>query len=112
MMQYLVTIVSILFSGYVYADIGVAKNAVPLGAVTHNIMQPTTLLTDFAYLACYIIGLALIVGAGMQYRTHRMNPMQVPLSRVIFWLVFGIAIFVLPFVAQWSSASNVFGKYH
>lgn len=101
-----------MLSGFAFADVGVSKNAVSLSVVTQNIMQPTTLLADFAYVACYIIGVALIVGSGIQYRTYRMNPMQSPLSRVLLWLIFGIAIFVLPFVAQWSSSNDVFGKYH
>lgn len=109
--KYFQTLFLFILPNLVFADVGVAKNAVPLSGVAKNLMQPTSLLTELVYTACYIIGMALIIGSGVQYRIHRQNPMQAPLSRVLLWLIFGIAIFVLPFVAQWSESTAVFGKY-
>lgn len=77
-----------------------------LGDVSRNILEPASVLADLAYKMCYVLGIALLVGAAIQYRMHRMNPLQVRLSQVFFLIAFGLALIAIPLAARFSIASE------
>lgn len=71
-----------------------------LGEVSQGLMEPVELVTDLALFACYIVGIALMIGGIMQYRMHRQNPKQVPLTTPIFFEIIGLFLILLPYLAQ------------
>lgn len=86
------------------------SSGLTIGEVARNILEPTSFLTKAIYAMCYVIGSSLILGSLMMYKMHRDNPIQTPMSRVIFLFLFGVVIVLIPIVAQLSEgASTVSG---
>jgi hypothetical protein len=51
------------------------------------------------------IGIALLFGSIIQYKNYRNNPSQVPLSRPITLLIFGVILIVLPILTKFSESA-------
>lgn len=47
---------------------------------------------------CIIAGTALVLGSLFQYKKHRNNPSEVPLSTPIMTLIVGLALIALAFI--------------
>lgn len=70
-----------------------------LGQVARNLMEPVGLFADFVHSACIIIGAAFLFAAFIKYIEHRRSPLMVPISTVIFLLIAGIVLILLPFLS-------------
>lgn len=79
-----------------------------IGNVALNVLEPTSLIAKLFYIMCYIIGSGLVLGAILQYRIHRQNPVQVTLMQVLLLLLFGLGLIAVPIFAQLSKAAAVF----
>ena len=64
-----------------------------------------SLLTSALYNMSLAIGIALLFGSLIQYKNYRNNPSQVPLSRPITLLVFGVLLIVLPLLTKFSESA-------
>lgn len=71
--------------------------AAGIGGVAANLMEPVSLFGDFIDSACIIIGVSFIFTAVLKYVEHRRSPLMVPISTVVFLLIAGIVLVVLPF---------------
>lgn len=68
-----------------------------VGLVANNMMEPVSLLSDFVNSACFIIGGSFLFATIIKYIEHRRSPLMVPISTVIFLLIAGIVLVLLPF---------------
>jgi len=57
-------------------------------------MQISAIIRDI----CIITGIALIFASFLQYKKHRNNPSEVPLSTVFMSLIAGLALLALAFI--------------
>jgi len=78
---------------------------VSLGQLSTNLMGPVSVLAELLYKICYVLGAMFILGSVLQYKNHRDNPSQIPISRPILLLVFGLIFIGFPFFAQLSSGA-------
>lgn len=76
-----------------------------LEQASQNLMGPTEILTKLVVVACYIVGVALIIFALAQYRQHRQSPKLVPLSTPIILLILGIVAVLIPYISVLSGQS-------
>jgi hypothetical protein len=76
-----------------------------LGDLSDKLLLPMSLLTGGLYNMSLAIGIALLFGALIQYKNYRNNPSQVPLSRPITLLVFGVILVVLPLLTKFSESA-------
>lgn len=67
------------------------------GEVGESLFEPTLIATRLAIFACYIIGVGLILAAGVQYKQHRQAPKLTPLTTPILLFLLGIALVLLPY---------------
>jgi len=75
-----------------------------IGDAADSLMTPVAIMTKLALLACYIIGIALILASIAQYKIHRQSPKLVPLTTPITLLLLGLTAVGIPY------ATNLFGE--
>ena len=80
-----------------------------LTGITENIFEPTSLLAKFLYAACYVVGIALILGSFLEYHEHHENPTHVHFSHVVYLFLFGVAIVLIPIIARFSASAGAAG---
>jgi intracellular multiplication protein IcmD len=85
---------------------GASLEGPSLGGMAQSMLVPIDVMTLLMYKICYILGGAMIVGSGVQYKAHRDNPQQIPINRPIFLLIIGLVLVALPLIAQLSGASS------
>src|SRR5437773_1837355 len=74
-------------------------SSVGMSAVALNLMEPITLFGDFIQTACFIIGASFLFASLIKYFEHRRSPTMVPIGTVIFLLISGIILILLPFLS-------------
>lgn len=74
------------------------RRAQGLGGVAQNIMEPVTLMSSFVHTACFVIGGSFLFASVIKYVEHRRSPLMVPISTVVFLVIAGLALVLLPFV--------------
>jgi hypothetical protein len=89
----------LMVSPLIYAEPSLAQ-------VSSNMLVPVTMFTKMLHSCCYIIGIMLLMGSITQYREHRNNASQVPLSRPILLLIFGLLLIGLPWLGHLSAAAS------
>ena len=52
------------------------------------------------FVLCKLTGLLFSGIAFVRYRQYRQNPSETPLSRVIYVALFGVAMFLIPYMAE------------
>ncbi len=75
-----------------------------LGDSADSLLNMTAMVTKLMHIACYIIGVALILGSVAQYKNHRQNPKLVPLGTPITLLILGVIAVLIPY------GSKMFGE--
>jgi hypothetical protein len=94
MVKYLVRFaLLLLFPGIIFAYQGTG-----LGGVARNMMEPVTLFSDFVDTGCLVIGVGFLFASIVKYVEHRRSPLMVPISTVVFLLIAGTILVVLPFL--------------
>lgn len=86
-------ITAILFPSIVLAASGAPRG---WGETALGFMEPVDVLMDFVVNACLVIGLTFLFATFIKYRQHRMNPLHVPISTVVFLLILSILLLCLP----------------
>lgn len=66
------------------------------GAVAGNLMEPVEIVSAFVSTASIILGGSFLFASVIKYSQHRINPLAVPISTVVFLVVAGIVLVVLP----------------
>lgn len=67
-----------------------------LGQIAQNMLEPVNVFADFIHTACIIIGSAFIFTSIVKYVEHKRSPLMVPLSTVVFLVIAGIILLLLP----------------
>jgi hypothetical protein len=75
--------------------------------VYNNAMSLISVSLNLLFGLCVLVGVLFIGIALTRYQQFRQNPAETPLSRVLFVLFFGIALLVLPCIAQQESTHQV-----
>jgi hypothetical protein len=75
-----------------------------LGQVANNLMDPVHMFANFIGSMSIIIGIAFLLGSFHKYSQHRRNHMAAPISTVIFLLIMGVVLIVLPFIHNLTQA--------
>lgn len=81
-----------------------------LGDLSDKLLLPMSLLTAALYNMSLAIGIALLFGSLIQYKNYRNNPSQVPLSRPITLLIFGVILIVLPLLTKFSESAHLVSR--
>lgn len=82
-----------------------ATNSGSVGAAAERLMTPTEIITKLMLVACYILGVILIVMAVAQYKQHRESPKLVPLTTPIMLVILGVICCLIPY---WSTITESF----
>jgi RsiW-degrading membrane proteinase PrsW (M82 family) len=76
-----------------------------LGTVASHLTDATDVFTGVFSAMFYVIGIAMVAASVMRYRDYRQNPLQTPISRVVFLLLAGLIIGFFPLMINYISAS-------
>lgn len=74
-------------------------NPAGFGDVAKHMMEPVGIMSDLVDTACFVLGGSFLFASIIKYFEHRRSPLMVPISTVIFLLIAGIVLILLPFVA-------------
>ena len=75
-------------------------SAYAYGEVTGNVMSLAHNVGSIVSGICLILGIALFLGALVQYKQHRRNKLQTPISKPIVLAVLGIVLVLVPMLGQ------------
>jgi hypothetical protein len=70
-----------------------------VGGVATNIMDPVSVFSGFVNSGCLVIGGGFLFATILKYIEHRRSPTMVPLSTVIFLLIAGLVLVLLPLLS-------------
>jgi len=65
--------------------------------ITGDLMGPTAILTKLVLVACYMVGVGLIIFSIAQYKQHRQSPKLVPLGTPIILFILGVGALLIPY---------------
>lgn len=71
-----------------------------LGQVAEVLINGTDFVTRLLIVACFVIGIGLVIVGILMYQSHRRNPKFVPLDRVIMYVILGLLVLGIPFLGQ------------
>lgn len=80
-----------------------------LAAVAGTLYKNIKALSDLLTIISYIAGIAFAIAGVVQFKAHKDNPGQVPLSKPIVYLGVGAALLFLPSIIT-TAGSTVFGS--
>jgi hypothetical protein len=78
-----------------------------LGEVAANLMQPVNVFADFIQAGCLLLGTAFIFASIVKYFEHRRSPLMVTMGTVIFLLIAGILLILLPLLALYTEGGVI-----
>ncbi|MDQ8039497.1 MAG: hypothetical protein REH83_03725 [Rickettsiella sp.] len=81
-----------------------------LGDLSDKLMAPLSVLTSALYNMSLAIGVALLFGSLIQYKNYKNNPSQVPISRFVTLLIFGLVLIALPILAKFSASATLLSR--
>ena len=77
------------------------KNA-GFGYVAQNMLSPVGLMNDFVSSACFLVGGSFLFASIIKYIEHRRSPLMVPISTVVFLVIAGLVLVLLPFISSYA----------
>ena len=89
--SYILFFIIILISSLVCAE-----EMSGFGGMAKSMMEPVNILSDFVSSVALILGIMFIFGSFIKYLQYRVNPLAVPISTVVFLLICGIVLVLLP----------------
>jgi intracellular multiplication protein IcmD len=85
-----------------------AEAAPSLGDVSQTALEPLSGIKKIMVAISVIAGIAFLMGAVIQYRDHRKNPIQVTISKPIVYFILGVIFIAIPYITGISSSAKVF----
>lgn len=92
-------VILVFWTIFIASTTQAARNLSGFGGVASNMIEPVSLFSDFVFSACFIIGSSFVFASLIKYIEHRRSPLMVPISTVIFLLIAGILLILLPFTS-------------
>lgn len=83
-----------------------AETNISIATAAHNLTEPLSFFTHTIYNICYILAIVLLISTITQYRAHRLNPNQTPLSRPIVLLILTLLTALVPLLAKLSESAQ------
>lgn len=77
---------------------GLRAQTYGLGSVAQNILEPVLIVNSFLFSTCIVLGVSFLFASIIKYIEHRRSPLLVPISTVVFLVVAGIVLILLPFL--------------
>lgn len=94
MVKFILTLASL----FLISVISTAYAQPGFGGMAGNMMEPVTVLSDFVDTACLVIGVGFLFASVVKYIEHKRSPLMTPISTVVFLLIAGAILVVLPFL--------------
>lgn len=85
---------------------GSAGTGGDFASVIGNVMEPATIAARILNVASVICGAGFLMASALQYKNHRNNPQEVPLSRPITYLILGLVLVILPYFTMISAGAS------
>ena len=82
--------------GALFPEIVYAAAVRGWGETAQGWMGPVDIVMDFMVNACIVVGCTFLFATFIKWRQHKMNPLHVPISTVIFLLILSILLLCLP----------------
>ncbi len=78
-----------------------------IAQISGDLMGPTAIITKMVLVACYMVGVGLIIFSLAQYKQHKQNAKLVPLGTPIILFILGAGTLLIPYfsIASGDSAS-------
>jgi hypothetical protein len=83
-----------------------------MGGVAQYMMEPVGLLNDFVNAACFLFGGSFLFAAVIKYFEHRRSPLMVPISTVVYLVIAGMLLIILPFAYMATESGVHFSLFH
>lgn len=71
------------------------------GGIADDMMEPLGLFGSFVNAGCLILGISFIFASLIKYIEHRRSPLMVPISTVVFLVIGGLALLLIPFFSYY-----------
>ena len=100
----------LLIALIIFGQNAFANEHITIATATHNLTEPLSFFTHTVYNICYILAIVLLGSTIAQYRAHRLNPNQTPISRPIVLLLLTLLTAVVPLLAKLSESAQYAGN--
>ena len=87
-----------LFFGVTPAGHAQVKDA----GVTTNLLSIFSGVNSIFSSICIVLGVGFIFAAIIQYQQYRMNPLLVPISKPLLWVIFGLLLILIPMLKHYT----------
>jgi hypothetical protein len=88
----------------------IVLNIISLGAIAasdagvgqvaqHMLVNPVAYAFTFIDTLCLVIGFSFLFASVIKYIEHKRSPLMVPMSTVVFLIIAGIVLIILPLIA-------------
>ncbi len=98
-----------LVSLLLWSDLALAGGGGDLKTITEGLTAQIKSLSGLLIIVAYISGIGFCLAGIVQFKAHKDNPQQVPLSKPIVYLGVGAGLLFLPSIMT-SAGSTVFGS--
>jgi hypothetical protein len=79
------------------AAFAVYQSHLSVGKVAENITEPIEVVSGFVSVGCLLVGVSCLFAAIVKYFEHRKSPLAVPMSTVVWLVIIGLVLLILPF---------------
>jgi hypothetical protein len=83
---------------FIFFPLPVLAESQGFGELAENLFSGGIVIGNLIRAVCIITGITLVFASLLQYKKHRANPSEVPLSTPIMTLLVGLALIALSFV--------------
>lgn len=83
---------------FVFFPLPVLAESQGFGEIAENLFSGGIVIGNLIRAVCIITGVILVFASFLQYKKHRNNPSEVPLSTPIVTLLVGLALIALSFI--------------
>jgi intracellular multiplication protein IcmD len=99
---------SLLVGLLVCSQVALASGGLNIASVASTMQTQINSLVSFLIIVSYVCGIGACLISIMQFKAHKDNPQQVPLSKPMVYLVVGAALLFLPSILQ-IAGNSIFG---
>lgn len=89
-------------------DLALAGGSKDLKGISEGVSTQVKAVANLLVIVAYVAGVGFALAGVVQFKAHKDNPAQVPLSKPIVYLVVGACLLFLPTIMQ-AAGETVFG---
>lgn len=91
-----------------FQDVVFAAGSQDLKAISSGLTEQIKAVAQLLIIVSYVAGVGFALAGVIQFKAHKDNPTQVPLSKPIIYLIVGACLLFLPTLIS-SSGKTIFG---